>query len=95
MMTVSTAHLKKETVSYLKAICNDIINFNVWNPVAYKKDEYGFFIYTEPDERDWIDDEPERLKELKQAIKLAADEGCEWICFDRDGSICPDLEQFN
>ncbi|ADL36047.1 hypothetical protein bpr_II108 (plasmid) [Butyrivibrio proteoclasticus B316] len=75
MLSLSTAHITKETESKLSE--QSIYEVNV-----YEKSEYGYFIYPNIellDKRGW--DIPE---DLKKCIGLAKANNCNWIVFDRD-----------
>lgn len=88
MWTLSTAHLKQETVDLLQQIVDGDIETPFNGPVIYNKHEFGFFIYLPGDSI------PEQSKEnypeeLYKIIDFAYKHDIYLICFDRDGQECP------
>jgi hypothetical protein len=89
ILTLSTAHVTSET-------CNEYLPFG--NPLtAYPKGEYGWFIFAgEPDayhhERKVEGDVP---ADLMAALDLARQQGCDWLCLDRDGDETEELPTFD
>lgn len=80
VMTISTAHISKETE---KALSEDNVGVTV-----FPKGEYGYFVYLTDWQRYGMND-PE---DLKQCIQYAQDYGCELLCIDRDAETMePDL----
>jgi hypothetical protein len=68
--------------------------------VVYELDEYGWMIYVN-DEYLRNESTPLSLSELsdfsdgfKQAIKLAQDNDCEWLRFDRDANTVDELPEY-
>lgn len=74
MLTLSTAHIKKETAEFLNNPNSDLI--------VFAKGEYGWFISGE-----WIQEEliPDIPEDLIKIVHLAQENECLWICLDRDG----------
>lgn len=76
MMTLSTAHIRKETADY-------IVN----NELASASSEYMDIIYTHPC-TPLADDYPE---DLLQCLEFARSHGCDFLRLDRDGEIYSDI----
>lgn len=97
ILTLSTAHISENTAKRLETDPDD----NNLGLVVYPKAGYGFFIYipyipngtkTLPPQ-DWFkEDFPE---ELYNCIVLAAELGCDILCFDQDGNEYPFLKSFD
>lgn len=83
MLTVSTAHVSKETAELLE---NDELDI-----VIFDKGEYGWFIFLS-DEDDYYDNFPVELLKL---MNFAKDLCCDWLCLDRDGEVLEYLETFD
>lgn len=83
MLTISTAHIKQETAESLdrQSASDDLRGY----PVVYQKDCDGWWICT-ADAHDNIDFDL-LPSDLVDCICLAVDNGCEWLCLDRDGLI--------
>lgn len=89
MLTLSTAHITKETADKLNHDCKPVApeDYNLhsfcWDLAisCYPKNEYGWFL--------WIDlaDLETAPEDLRRCINLALDNDCEWLCIDRDGPI--------
>lgn len=56
----------------------------------YRKEDCGMFITWNSDDNDWREDEtiPD---DLRACIEFAAESGCQWLCFDRDGLTIKEL----
>lgn len=82
MMTLSTFHIKPETAVLLE---RKSFVFNT-GLVVYEKGEYGWFI--------WI---PEFIGECNipediiTCMRFAKDNGCAWMCLDRDGDVFDEI----
>lgn len=83
MITLSTAHLTQEVAERL--------NYESFGQVIYSKDEYGWFVYLSP-----LGLKEHEVGEpcLWAALQLAANMGCSWVCFDRDGPETPHLQVY-
>lgn len=87
MLTLSTAHIEKETAEMLKhqSVDSDLeydtINTNL---VVYSKADYGWWIHVADLDRDDV-----RLLpcDLAACCMIAMRENCEWLCLDADGPI--------
>lgn len=75
MLTISTAHIRKETPELL----DDGIRYLI----VYKKDEYGWFIFVPSYENNVS----KAMPDLHRLLVFAKDMDCEWLCLDRDGEI--------
>lgn len=86
-LVLSTAHMTLED--------SEIIPFahNV-GLVVYELEEYGWLIYVNPEMLDIA-----RLNDFsdafKQAIKLAQDNECAYLRFDRDANVVDELPSFD
>lgn len=96
MLTLSTAHITKETADKLNIDCKPALPeeyfkhgfcFNLGISV-YPKDEYGWFL--------WVPFSAiEKLpSDLEQCVRLAHRNGCVWLCLDSDGLIDPSLKTY-
>lgn len=88
MLTVSTAHISKETAELLENETKDL--------VVYKKENYGWFIHVLS--LDWENDLEDYLNipyDLKNILCFTINNGCEWLCLDRDGEIINDLNVYD
>lgn len=87
VLTVSTAHITKETAKFIDNVCedNNLSNLIVYNKVAKyigSTEHYGWFIYCNVDFPD--------LKAPEDLLKImcfARDNSCDWLCIDRDGEV--------
>lgn len=85
MLTISTAHIMERTGNEL----NEAIN-NAEAAIdlcIYEKKDYGFYVHIP---EDW-QDERNIPCDLKDCVKMADNNGCEWLCLDRDGEIVGEL----
>lgn len=83
MLDVSTAHITNET-------CNVFLN-DPESPVCSYSFEYGQFVFVH---------DPEEIEgrvpeDLLDCIKAARWLDCDWIKFDCDGTIYPELKTYN
>lgn len=86
MLTISTAHITKETADLLNV---EMKEDNMWLCV-YNKENYGWFIHVPDDLEDLnVPDE------LMKCLLFAKDIGCDWLCLDCDGEVLPYLHQYN
>lgn len=89
MLTLSTAHITKETADKLNHDCEPIApeDYNLhsfcWELgiSCYSKSIYGWFL--------WIDraNHEAAPEDLRLCMKFALDNGCEWLCLDCDGLV--------
>ena len=90
-ITISTAHIKEETVNFLESLCDDK---NVDCPiVAYKKGDVGYWIYVPSDFAGITDKKVP--SDLWCSIAFAHRNECQWLCLDRDGQIINSLQRFD
>lgn len=84
MLTISTAHITKETAEWLDE--KDIL-------IVYKKSDYGWFILVS----DWDDvvETEEIPEDLRKILRFADDLDCRWLCLDCDGDILSYLDVYN
>lgn len=91
MLDLSTAHLQLLTADMLHGIthrhpsCLKLSKEQGW-PVAYSKEEFGYFIHVD-EEQSWKDDDSELPEDLKAILRYAFSLGCAWINLDRDGEV--------
>ena len=82
MMVLSTQHLASRTATEWMPICP-------WS--CFEKGEYGWFIYVACD---GVTDERTVPLEVRSALHVARQAGCEWVMFDRDGPVRDDLPHY-
>lgn len=98
MLTISTAHVSKETADLINEECESWSDINF--PACYTKGEYGYLIYV-PDDylvqgEDGIEETYESIPDdLHDCILLAMENHCQWLCLDRDGMVVDELSIFN
>lgn len=80
MLILSTAHITEKTAKELDYAIGRI-DSGV-DLCVYEKKDYGYFVHI-PD--DW--DERIIPSDLVDCLRLAVNDGCEWLCLDRDGEI--------
>ena len=74
MLTLSTAHIKKETAELFNAF---EIPFDI---CIYDKEHYGWFL------TDWDLSQSNDIPiDLLACLRFAEENGCQWLCFDCDG----------
>lgn len=91
MLTISTVHISTDTVNLLDAECdNDGLNVSsVYLPPVFEKYGCGWFVYVN------LDVAEENIpKDLYEAMKYAAKQGCTWLCFDADAEVIPELSVY-
>ena len=81
MMTISTIHVSPETAHLL----DDELTVTKWGLIVYEKSAYGWFINLGFDE---LFNVP---LDLLHCINYALENGCSWLCLDRDGDVADDL----
>ena len=100
-LTISTVHIKKETMQELRRINEEqkyVLDYRF--PAFYTKGEYGFLIYVPENILD-TDTEgkntayPQVPEDLVKAMQLAREHGCEWLCLDDNGEEVEELERYN
>ena len=92
MITISTAHITKETADILNASAN--YPFVTDLPVIYTKGEYGYMIHIP----EYYGDEGEFENmplDLYPVMNLAKENDCEWLCLDRDGEFVDSFETYD
>lgn len=92
MLTISTAHIRKETTKFIDKVCknNDLSRLIIYDKTAHYDgctEQYGWFIYCNVDLEDL--DVPEDLLKL---IKFTKNNNCDWLCLDRDAEIVDGLD---
>ena len=86
VLTISMAHIDKETAKELDRKGSD-----TYGLVVYPKGKYGWWIYIPEKWEDFRGEMPwevylKTLPEgLANCISLALENGCKWLCLDRDG----------
>ena len=91
MITISTAHISEETEQLLIENAEN----NHFGISVYSKDVYGFWIYVPNKLNNVIDNNEKLPDDLWNCIMLAINNGCTWLCLDRDGEIVDGLETFD
>ena len=94
MLTISTAHIRKETAEFIDKVCedNNLSNLGVYNKTAKyigSIEHYGWFIYCNVDLPDL-----NVPKDLLKVMCFARDNNCDWLCLDRDGEIIDGLDEY-
>lgn len=90
MLTLSTAHIKESTNNWLENEPQYLSPL-----VAYKKDEYSWFIYMSS-EIIALTEECEQLPDdLAAILNLARENNCDWMCLDCDGEILEGLPVYD
>lgn len=85
MLTINLSHISPTTATMLLNNDKDV-------PAAYSKsmkmgevaEQYGIFVYVGGDVFNDYENMP---SDLVKCIKLAKDNGCDWLCFDVDGQF--------
>lgn len=80
MMVLSTAHITEDT-------CNRWLNEEA-GP-AYRKGEYGWFIYAH-----WTESTSAMPVDLAACLEFARAKGCGWVMFDCDASSVEELPEY-
>lgn len=89
MLTISTAHIHPHHAEILF----DKVRDNSAEMIVYEKCEYGWFIYTgEFVFKDW--DLSKIPSSVKDCMRFARNNGCDWLCLDRDGELVDDLPEY-
>ncbi len=81
MLTLSTAHLKDETVELLDSNSTDV-------PPHYNKADYGWFVYVPEYLKEYSSVAP---ADLMACLRLAQKKNCTWVMFDRDADPIREL----
>lgn len=88
MITISTAHIRKETADDLGSTMNTrYVGWMQWFSY-YDKADYGWFIPTDYVEFEMLP------KDLADCIRFALRHGCDWLCLDCDGEIVDSLPTY-
>ena len=90
MLTISTAHISKETADFLKWHSEGFCQTVTPGPVVYDKDGYGFFIPI-TNIREDTDAYEKWPEDFKRVTALGEEAGCDWLCLDCDGPVLKDL----
>ena len=89
MLTISTAHIHPYHVSFL----DDEVRYGKTSLIVYEKSEYGWFVYTgEIMFEEWR--QSEIPSSIKDCMMFARNNGCQWLCLDRDGGIVDALPEY-
>lgn len=81
MLTISTSHVTSKT-------CNEWLGGPDRSISAYPKGEYGWFIYTDGDNKDLPND-------LLLCVQFAREHGADWLVLDCDGDQVDGLVIFD
>lgn len=68
--------------------CNRYLPDNQQTNSWYEKGEYGWFVYVS-------NDAGSHPKDLEDCLNYAREHDCDWIMFDRDGPLEPDLRCYD
>ncbi len=88
LLTVTTAHLSKNTVDQLPKDAEDhvgLVDPPDWFPTFTRDEGWMFYIPPEPDF--FNVNFAEAPKDLKEVFLFARMHGCVWLLFDSDGPI--------
>jgi len=91
MLTLSTAHITKETADLLEREVTYGLN-NV-DLAIYNKSEYGWFVFA--NDSDYKLEDLKIPKDLLDCCILARKNNCKWLCLDCDGLIVPGLKTYD
>ena len=85
MLTLSTAHITKDTAKLLEVEPNT----DEMQLCVYNKADFGWFIYV----NDFLEDRgiPD---DLYKCLELAKENDCNWLCLDCDGDVVDELEVY-
>lgn len=89
MLTISTAHISRETAATLD-FDDDTLAWECCISI-YKKENYGWLIYASDAETE----DPDMPDDLGACIRLARKNDCEWLCLDCDGEILETLPTYD
>lgn len=90
MLTLSTAHITKETADLLEREVKYLLDKI---PLAiYNKAEFGWFIHV-PDE--YYLEKELVPNDLLECVNIAIKYNCKWLCLDCDGLIIPELKIYD
>ena len=92
MLTISTAHISKSTVSALRKEPDPL--FSDLEVAVYPKGCYGFWVYCSPNMEIDHNNGEGIPHDLWECMKLAKTNGCEWLCLDSDGEIIEELPKY-
>ena len=84
---LSTAHMTQAD-SELMPYASEVTGL-----VSYEMDEYGWLIYVNDEFLNNTSNLSDFSDSFRQAIKLAQDNGCEWLRFDRDADTVDELPE--
>lgn len=92
MLTISTAHISKETADLL-AGNYPMKLVPVWEMSVgiYGKEEYGWYIYFSPAEHI----HPSMPEDLAACLRLARQQQCSVLCLDSDGDVVEGLPVYD
>ena len=92
MLTISTAHISKETADLLAGeFPMQIVPAWEMSVGIYSKEDFGWYIYTSPLDR--ID--PSMPEDLAACLRLAHKHDCEVLCLDCDGEVVEGLPVYD
>lgn len=80
MLTISTKHITTEANEGILYAYYD--NDEYVSTLVYSKDGYGWFIYIDEDFEKKTNPEC-----LKNCMRFARENGCNWLCLDSDGPV--------
>ena len=89
MLTISTGHIKESTYKLLENFDNNLFDF----PAFWPKEDYGWFIYVGnilP-----IESYCDTPDDLKDCMRKAWENDCEWLCLDCDAMVYEGLPTYD
>lgn len=92
MLTISTAHISKETADLLAGD----VDFGIdvcWGAClsVYNKGDYGWLVFADAANTG----HPGMPADLAACLRLAQENDCEWLCLDRDGDVVESLPVYD
>lgn len=82
MVTISTAHIKESTTSFL----DETLTLSVY------KTPYSYTIWIDNNPEEYLEEYKICIPDdLWDCIMLAHNLGCQWLCLDEDGEIVDEL----
>lgn len=91
VLDISTAHLSPTTATHLQDVVDMELDFPV--PI-YDKRAVGFMVYVPPDPAEGMGGNAEMPADLLTVLMYARSMHCDWVMFDRDGTVIEDLPEY-
>src|SRR4051812_23741863 len=91
MLVISTSHVSRETARLIDyPVKRGASSASLGIPVTFGKGKYGWFVRVPEGEPDW-----QCPSDLKHVLAFARRHRCEWIMFDQDADVLPELPAFD